>query len=282
MLERLWAQLHMTSTAHRRARSTMKQRIRDALTIDDGETLLMLWAAAPGSDPGDPGVWRAASPHWSEDRRRMIAAKYAAALAGEADPQADDPDPMAGFTSQYLNVWRLSTPANDRGEPVVTEQQWASLVREVPDGPPDAAAVEAWFGDGVSLALAWRVGEQVVVSVRDLADLSEVPGALGAVGYRRTALVGASLLEDPSLAGVRARKSVGRTGAVVAELRRLLAEDVVRHDGGEHLTGQVLAARTVPGADGPRMASTAGADAIKAAVWAVTEGRRSRPPLVVL
>jgi hypothetical protein len=39
----------------------------------------------------------------------------------------------------------------------------------------------------------------------------------------------------------------------------------------------------MPGVDGPRMASTAGADAIKAAVWAVTHGRRRRQsPLVVL
>jgi len=284
MLERLWAQLHLTSTAHRRARSTMKQRIREALVIDDGETLLMLWAAGVGTvaNPGDPAVWRAASPHWSEDRRRMIAAKYAAALAGETDPQADDPDPMQGFLAQYLNVWQLRPSAAERGDPVLAEDEWTALAAEVPSGPPDAAAVESWFGDGVSLALAWKTGDQVAVSVEDLADLSEVPGALAAAGFRRMATVGASLLEDPSLAGVRARKGQGRTGAAVQELRRLLAEDVVRHDGGEHLTDQVLSARTMPGADGPRMVSTGAADAIKAAVWAITDCRRQLPPLVVL
>ena len=48
----------------------------------------------------------------------------------------------------------------------------------------------------------------------------------------------------------------GRTSAAVADLDRLLAEDAVRHDGGEHLTGQVLGVRTLPGPDGARMVST--------------------------
>jgi hypothetical protein len=272
-LERLSPQLHLTSTAHRRATSLMRQRILDAWR-GEGDDLLLLWAAPPGADPGDPAVWRAASPHWSQDRRRLIAGKYAKALAGEADPQADDPDPMAGFTAQYLNSWQFRPATAEKGEPAVSAEVWAGLVAAPGAGPPDAAAVESWFGDGVSLALAWRAGERVVVQVHPLADLSEVPGALAAAGFKRRATVGASLLEDPSLAGVRANKGQGRTGAAVAELRRLIAEDVFRHDGGEHLTGQVLAARTVKGADGPRMASNAAADAVKAAVWAVTDGRR--------
>lgn len=213
----------------------------------------------------------------------MIANKYAKALAGEADPEADDVDPMAGFTAQYLNIWQLRSTARDRGEAIVSEEDWAALVGELPAGPPHAAAVEAWFGDGVSLALAWRVEDQVVVSVRDLVDLSEVAGALTASGFRRMATVGASLLEDPALAGMRARKGQGRTAAAVQELGRLMSEDVFLHDGGEHLTGQVLAARTMPGADGPRMASTARADAVKAAVWAVADCRRrsvGRPRII--
>ncbi|HEY9418377.1 MAG TPA: hypothetical protein VIQ30_26745, partial [Pseudonocardia sp.] len=254
-LERLSPQLHLTSTAHRKATSLMRSRLQVALTTEDADTLLLLWAAPAGSDPGDPEVWRAASPHWSEDRRRMIADKYAKARAGEADPQADDPDPMAGFTAQYLNIWQLRPVAAGRGDPVASAEDWAQLAVDVPPGPPDAAAVESWFGDGVSVALAWKTGDQVVVSVRDLADLSEVPGVLKAAGFGRVATVGANLMQDPALAGVRARKGQGRTGAAVQELRRLLAEDVLRHDGGEHLSGQVLAARTLPSADGPRMAS---------------------------
>ena len=104
LLERSSPQLHLTSTAHRRATSLMRTRLTAALSGDDAEVLVLLWGALPQDDPGDPEVWRKASPHWTEARRRMIEKKYAAALAGEADPEFDDPDPMAGFTSQYLNI----------------------------------------------------------------------------------------------------------------------------------------------------------------------------------
>lgn len=282
-LERSSPQIHLTSTAHRRATSLMKGQLQAALTMEASEALLLLWAAPAGADPGDPEVWKAASPHWSEDRRRMIADKYAKALAGEADPQADDPDPMEGFKAQYLNMWRLTEAKVDRGDSVVSADEWAALVDERPEGPPDAAAVESWFGDGVSVAFAWRVGDRAVVSVEDLPDLSEVPAALERAGFVRTATVGTSLLEDPALKGVRARKGQGRAGAAVQELQRLVAEDVFRHDGGEHLTGQVLAARTMPGPDGPRVVSKGAADAVKAAVWAAADCRqRQRAPLVVL
>ena len=284
MLERLWAQLHLTSTAHRRATSLMKTKISEALTSDDGETLLLLWGAPAGADMGSPEVWRAASPHWSEDRRRMIAAKYSAALSGEADPQADDPDPMQGFAAQYLNMWQLTASTVMRGDQVVTDEAWDALADQVPVGAPFAAAVESWFRAGVSVALAWKTAGRVVVSVTDHADLREAVAAVRASGFRRTATVGASLLEDPAMTGVRARAGQGRTGNAVAELGRLVAEDVLSHDGGAHLTGQVLAARTLPGPDGPRMVSTGRADAVKAAVWAVADCRRKtigKPRIIV-
>jgi hypothetical protein len=214
----------------------------------------------------------------------MIAAKYSAALAGEADPQADDPDPMQGFAAQYLNMWQLTASAALRGDQVVPDDVWAGLVDQVPAGAPFAAAVESWFRAGVSLALGWKHDGRAVVSVTNHADLTEAVAALRASGFRRTATVGASLLEDPALAGVRARAGQGRTGAAVAELGRLVTEDVLSHDGGAHLTGQVLAARTLPGADGPRMVSTGRADAIKAAVWAAADCRRKtagKPRIIV-
>jgi hypothetical protein len=284
MLERLWAQLHLTSTAHRRATSLMRQRITDGLTVDDGETLLLLWGAPADADPGDPEVWRAASPHWSDDRRRMIATKYTKALAGEADPEADDLNPMAGFTAQYLNVWRLNGGARERGNPVVSEEGWASLAQARPTEAPYSAAVESWFADGVSLALGWRVGDRVVVSVEDFPDLAGAAAALKQSGVKRAATVGASLLEDPVLVGVRCTKGQGRSSLAVQEFQRLMSEDVVRHDGGEHLTAQVLKARTMPGADGPRMVSSARADGIKAAVWVVADCRKKsvgKPRIIV-
>lgn len=271
MLERLSPQLHLTSTAHRRATSTMRSRLQVALTTPDDETLLLLWCAPTGADPSDPEVWRAASPHWSEDRRKMLADKYAKALAGESDPQADDPDPMSGFTAQYLNVWRVNG-IEPKGDAVIGADEWADLRTGQPSGVPDAAAIESWFSDGVSLALAWR-GSRAVVSVTDFPSLPDAVKAMQASGFRGVAVMGESLTDDPAAHGIRCKPVRGRTINAVQELQRVVGEDGLRHTGEEHLTKQILAARTLPGADGPRMASKERADAIKAAMWAVERCR---------
>ncbi|MDI6908643.1 HNH endonuclease [Nocardioides sp.] len=276
-LERSSPQLHLTSTAHRRATSLMRSELLAALTVEDPTVLLMVWAAPYGSDPSDPAVWRAASPHWTEDRRRMIASKYAKAAAGEDDPELDDPDPMAGFTSQYLNVWQLRKAlVAGRGDTVVDEVAWGELRAEVNAGPPAAAAIESWYEAGLSVALAWRLGEgRVVLSVSAHEDLAGAVAAVKASGYRGRVTVGTSLREDPSVRGkLQTHSGEGPVIAAVRELQRLLAEDAVRHDGGEHLTRQVLELRTVDGADGPRMSSSARADAVKAAVWALRDARQ--------
>ncbi|HUG51251.1 MAG TPA: hypothetical protein VLZ78_09675, partial [Terrimesophilobacter sp.] len=280
-MERSSPQIDLTSTAHRRATSLMRTELRDALAVENPRVLILLWAAPPGSDPGDPAAWRAASPHWSEARHRMIADKYEKALAGEADPEFDDPDPMAGFTAQYLNGWPLRTTRSQRGEAMVTEEEWAGLTAPCPTSPPRAVAVEGWPGQGVSVAQAWRVGARSVVAVTDHPDLAAALAAVRAAKFRGTVTLGASLAADPAVKRIRYRARTGRTGAAVAELTRLIGEDAVRHDGAEHLAGQVLGVRTLPGADGLRMASAGRADAVKAAAWAIegsrTAARSSRP-----
>jgi hypothetical protein len=107
LLERLWSQLHLTSTAHVKATSLMRRRLTAALRNADPDVLLLMWGARPDSDIGDEATWRAASPHWSKDRRDLVARKYAAALAGQDEPEFDDPDPIRGWAAQYLNVWPL-------------------------------------------------------------------------------------------------------------------------------------------------------------------------------
>ena len=277
MLERVSPQLVLTSTAHRRATSLMRGRIMDALSVDDGETLLLMWAAPVDADPGDPDAWRAASPFWTEDRRRMIASKYEKAKAGEADPEADVLDPLAGFTSQYCNIWRLRTKTRAvRGEPVVTEDDWISLETPAPFELPDAAAIESWFADGVSLALAWRDGDGVIVTASDHPDLASAVEALRESGFTGHTTVGTSLHKDPALKGVRVRKGEGRVANAAQALQRLVAAGTLHHDGAEFLTEQVTTLRTTPGADGPRMASNGRADAVKAAVWAVEAVRTSK------
>ena len=269
-LERPSAQTHVTSTAHRRATSLMRTRLARALTEDEPGTLLLMWAAPSTADPGDESVWRAASPYWSEDRRAMIAGKYEAALSGQADPQADDLDPMAGFIAQYLNVWRLTKVSRAKGEAVVEEDTWSELAAPevAPMAAPDAVAIETWFGP-CSLAQAWRVGDRVLVSVTDHQDLATARAALDETGYRGKVTLGASLMEDAALFGVPARKGQGR--AVIAAQALVRLQPYLLHDGGAHLSGQVLNLRTAASAEGPRLVSQGRADAVKAAVWAVEQ-----------
>jgi hypothetical protein len=281
-LERPSPQLHLTSTAHRKASSLMRRRISQALAGDDESTLLLLWAAAPDADPGDPETWRAASPHWTEARGRMIAAKYAAALNGEADPEADDPDPMAGFTAQYLNRWNLRPALAQAGAPIVAGDDWRALVAAPPARPPDAVAVEGWPGeDVVAVARAWKVDGRALVAVTDAPDVSAAAALVAGYRCRKRPTVGASIAEDPAWKG-KATPAKLAVRAAVADLSGLLRDDAVRHDGGDALSGQVLALRTSPGADGPRIRSTGRADAVKAAVWAAQAARAAARRAVVL
>jgi hypothetical protein len=292
-LERSSPQVHLTSTAHRRATSLMRKKILGVLFAADtddeaGEelegTLLLIWAAPHGSDPSDPEVWKAASPYWSESRRRLIAGKHRKAVAGEIDPEADDPDPMAGFVAQYLNVWPMRPVEVTRGEPIATEHTWPTLAEKPPTTRPRAAAIESWFGAGVSLAVAWKVGDRAVVAVTGHPDLAAAVAQLRATKFAGVVTVGASLRTDPALTGLRTEAGEGRTGPAAAELARLMRDDTFRHDGNGHLGDQVLAIRTVKSADGARLVSNGRADAVKAAVWAARKARAAsagKPRIVV-
>ena len=186
-LERLSPQVVLTSTAHRRATGLMRTRIRDALTVDDGETLLMLWAAADGADMGLQATWRAASAHWSEDRARMLAAKYAKASSGEHDLEFDDPDPMAGFASQYLNRWQLGRV---RADTAIDPALWAACA--APAGRVD----EPWFAVEVEsglLSASIASGGQAEagrcwVDVERRAGVDWVPGRLVELGVASVAM----------------------------------------------------------------------------------------------
>ncbi|MGV8967200.1 MAG: hypothetical protein ACOH2F_13065 [Cellulomonas sp.] len=273
MLERRNPQMILTSTAHRRATSLMRAELTSALGMHDARTLLILWGASKDDDPGDPDTWRRASPHWTEERRQMIAAKYEAALAGEEDPEFDDPDPMRGFQAQYLNVWSITEPRLI-GNPVIDADPWAALVEVVPQRPADSVAVEAWFSDGVAVARAWNLGNgKVVVSVADLPDLPAAAAYIAALGHRKPALVGQTLADNAAWRRANVRVSgVGTASRTsVGELMRALQADTLRHDRTPLLTEQVLAVRTSRGVDGPRIRSTGRLDAVKAAMWAVQE-----------
>lgn len=282
-LDRESAQLVLTSTSHRQATSLMKRRISAALAADDNRTLLLLWGVAPDADIYDEETWRAASAYWTPERRDHIAAKLLEAQ--EANPELDDPDPVGSWAHQYLNRWDLTIRKKAaKGDPLTSAAGWADLAVGVAGvHTPDGAAIESWFGRGISLALVWRLGDRLAVSVSDHADLDSAVDTLRATGYRGRTPLGASLMAEPSARRVNRSKGESRTAASVHDFSRLLAEDLVRHDGGQHLTDQVLAVRTLPGADGPRMVSTSRADAVKAAAWAirVARARVGKPRVVV-
>lgn len=286
-LERVNPQMVLTSTAHRKATSLMRTELANALVMADPAVLLLLWGAPPtttAEEAGDPAVWRAASPHWSADRERMIRAKYAAALAGEEDPEFDDPDPMRGFMAQYLNVWSI---AEKRliGRPVIEADAWAALATPAPPTGPDAVAVESWFDQGVSLAEAWRASDgTVAVRVSDFATLDLAARHVAALDCRKPAIVGTSLADHPAWRTnrVRVEKAAATTARQVGDLMRTLREGTLRHTAEAHLSGQVLALRTSPGVDGPRLRSTERADAIKAAMWAAGSAATAAPRKVVI
>lgn len=157
LLERLWAQLHLTSTAHVRATSLMRRRLTAALRDADPDVLLLMWGARPGADLSLESTWRDASPHWSEDRRALIGRKYAAALAGQDEPEFDDPDPIRGWAAQYLNVWPLLV--GGRAEGILPN--WANLATDAPAPKPETLGIAASLDQSwLSLGAASTAGER--------------------------------------------------------------------------------------------------------------------------
>jgi hypothetical protein len=284
-MKRISPQLVLTSTAHRRATSLMKGRITRALqAIQSGEetnTLLLLWAMPPGADPSEESSWRAASPHWSPEDRDFIRDKYVAALAGQDDPDSDDPDPMEGFLAQYGNRWKLTASRTAPGSAVVKEQEWAELEGPLPDGPPAGVAIEGWYRDGVSVARAWFADGRVTVSVSDHRDVPGAIAAAAAAGCPNPIRVGKSLTGDPALQPLWHEPMQGTTKSAVADLRRLVDDGALAHDGSAELARQVLALRVSPSADGVTLRSKGRADAVKSAVWAAEAARNAPEPAAI-
>jgi len=268
-------QLVMTSTSHRRARSTMRTALLTALTERDPKTLLLWWGAPPGADPSDPEAWKAASPYWDEERAEFVASMYAKALAGEQDPEFDDPDPMRGFACQYTNLWALKE-RRKVGTPLVDAEDWKALtLEEIPETAPGGVAVESWPGAGVSVAAAWRLEDgRTLVSVSSHPDVAEAAVIAKGWGSRTPITVGASLAADPAWKGLRLKTATATPVAAVSDLRRWLDEGALAHDGGEHLAGQMTGTQTKASSTGLRVVSAGPADAIKATAWAVAAARR--------
>jgi len=268
LLERVQPQLVLTSTAHRRATPLMVDRLNGALAGlgVDCSTLLLLWGAGRDAPVDDPRVWRAAAPHWSEQRARMCADRVARALRGESSPDDDDLDPVEAFRAQYLNVWPDLAAPRSEGVPLLEVGELDRWARPGVAAQPAAVAVDSWFGDGFAVAFGWRVDGGLLVGVRRAASIVDAAGMVRAAGGGPRVLVGRQHSEDAvwSGLGVEPLRVSGRVAAF--GLRAAFRAGGLWHDGGGLLSGQLegLMVARVDGVDGPRLLPGGRTDAVRA------------------
>ena len=227
--------------------------------------LLLEWSAPVGAADGSPVVWEAGSPWWDGKRAEFVAGAWAG---------VHDPISLDAFRRQYLNQWVVERPpvaVELPGEPLLPEGAWLALESDVRPGW-GAVGVEAAFGRAPVVAFAGALGDgRVVVSVRECGSMGEAVALCGGVPR---VVVGKSLLGDPAWLRVGAEPRVGTSAALLSQFRGLVDDRVLLHDGGELLSGQVLAARVGEGVGGPRVLSRERLDGVKAVVWAVDAARR--------
>jgi hypothetical protein len=154
---------------------------------------------------------------------------------------------------------------------------WAGLSA----GPAawSAAAVEAAPFTAPVVALAGRDSDgRAVAHVRRASDLRQAAEWCRGVPL---VLVGKSLLADPVWSGMVVEKRQGTDQEAVVELRRLVAEDGLRHHDSmalsEEVTGTHVTGRAAPGGWALDRRYLA---AIKAAMWAA-QGARAHEPWFV-
>jgi hypothetical protein len=299
MVEQTSPQLGLTSTAHPQATGLMLDRRVTALgQLFEPENILLLEWSAPtppagrgdGPDLDDQRNWRAASPHWSAQRRELIAGALQAARDGGSDPE--DPDPIGSFRCQWLNQWPHDAETReDPDERVATAEQWDACLDE--DAAPAAEkllvlAVEDDLGRGAAAAAAsLTVDGRVVLgghrfeTLREAVDWAEdTAEALEDAGMDADTLllVGASVLEDPELEDLElVTEPVGsrETRLALPTLRQLARAGKLAHDGGEDVTASVLGARVPPNVTGESMLVRVDALA-RCVAWAVHRAHRDR------
>ena len=290
-VEKASPQVQLASTAHRKTTPLFPLRRRQALAElgEPAQTLLLEWSAPRSGDIGDPAMWRLASPYWSPQRQRLLAAKYAAAIIGASDDPLEA-DAVESFRSQWLNQWPVLAASRAKDEPLLGEGAWAALGElsaPVPDGPL-TLAVEDYFGLGSAAAAASLGADgRVFCWGRLFASRADAFGwsaqlAAGHGGSRL--LVGASLDGDEAARDlpVVSTEPAGQAQTRVALplLRQLVTDGRLCHDDGGELTGQVRACRVAKSADGLVVTSRSGrSDLLRAVAWAVEGAVRAPAPL---
>jgi hypothetical protein len=222
-----------------------------------------------------------ASPHWSDRRERLVEAQHRRAVAGAPSVDPDEPDPLASFRSQWLNIWPPRIVASDgRGQPLLDEGAWAGLadLAALPSGPL-VLGLEDWFGQGAAACATGRLSDgRLFVWGKITSRRSEAAAWLTSLAEAHdgsTLVFGASLENDPDVAAIPVdqREKAGQSDTRVALplLRELVAANRLAHDGGAELAGQVESCRVVESragglqvAPGPQRT-----DLLRAAAWAL-------------
>jgi hypothetical protein len=282
------AQLLITSTANRKATSLVLGRRRAALELLDDPgagDLLVEWSAPPGCDITDPAMWRMASPYWTPQRERLIAAAADRALAGDADGDGDDP--QMAVRGQWLNAWIEPQRHEGRGDRLLDGGTWDALrTDEDCCGARWTIALEDHYGqfaavagcgelpDGSWLLAGWEFDSraEAVASVVEL--IEDLP--------RVELVAGASLLPDPNLAvlpwPVTPATSV-QTRQALPLLRELAGQGRVHWDpaDGSELAAALERCRVVERQTGLVLAGPERTDLVRAAAWALLFQTQAKP-----
>ena len=288
LAETAGSQLLIMSTANRAATSLVLGRRRAALELLDDPgagDLLLEWSAPPGCDIADPVMWRLASPHWTEQRQKLIRGAVERALAGDHDD--DGEDPQAAVRNQWLNAWQEpQRKVDDRGEPLLPEGMWDALrTGEHCRGHRWSIAIEDWFGQGGAVACCGELpsGGWLLAAWQYETRREAVEAAAKLIeGFPSVSLVvGATLHQDPDVAGLPLSDVLGTAALTRPALhlfRELVAQGRVFWDpaDGLELAAAVERARVVERQAGLMLIGER-SDLVKAAAWALLTQARPRP-----
>jgi hypothetical protein len=283
MAEREQSQLMLISTAHRRATSLMPLRRQTVIEtiMTNKDSLIIEWSATRTAEITDRDAWRAASPHWSRARERMLEAKLERAMAGVSD-DPDEDDPIESFRAQFLNIWparRLSIAGRD--EPLIPWDAWEASA-DVMAGIPasgNVVAVEDFYGTGAAACAAGKLPDGRVLVWGDVFQSRAEAWAWAAymIGQRPDTrlIVGASLAGDTAISDLGAL-SVDTAGSVQTRtslplVRELLTAGQLAHSGGMALTAQVQQLRVVNHREGGLGVSSRSGrnDLARSMAWAI-------------
>lgn len=291
MVEREQPQLWLLSTAHRAATSLMLIRRRvalDSLELGEGD-LLIEWSAGPGVELDDVDGWRAASPHWTTQRHRLVGKQLEAALAGEEADDPEEPDPVEAFRAQWLNQWprRIQVP-DGRTEDLLPPGLWDALADSVDGDGPLWVAIEDDYGLGAAVAAASRLEDgRIEVDGWLCADWDSAIRDLGVLGLRRRVRhlqIGASMLDRVPAGTVPTPTAAGssETRVALALFRDLANAGSIVHDETFDLDDAIPYAqvRELPG--GLQLAPRGPTHLLKALVWAVQAAHRPTPVPAIL